>query len=643
MASWLQLSDEEIKQRNDHLIRTSLRAYLQHDTILSLSTSLNDIFTSPLAMVSSGLSCCDCMLHEANIGITHNGGFPTGTLTEFYGPPLSGKSYMLKCAARSFVHKMLSIQRHYETQNFLNKKQLKMSREEKQQKYVRTNSSKSRLTTTHSQITDEIIAESLEWDVYICLCTSQLPGPSIREKQEGGQNWWSLLAEKNSWNTEKSSYANKHIHVVTIYHPNDLLDFLSFLDKKLQVNSDKTDDANKNRKEHHHIPAEKKSPRGVPVSEASTAENLTVHTSVPPLDVDEKKSRNTGMRCDSVSYKNESLPNRVMNFDSTLLSVPFQPQKPKESNASEYFSQDEFSERMVSGQSTANIECTMAKNVEMSPSGLDAEKGTNVYPRTLPGGYSPFQRQRRRRKKSVLLLIDSLSWIWQHPALQSSSDLGNTHPVNWYAAELHRLLRICLQPRFAPLEPEFGKIENELFCTLHNPIQEIMTTAIVANGCAFQDLFTHSFPNPESRSASLKNQPVRNMKSSGIAYQNKVHLIPQTKPLGKEAWLEAPDYQIFLEVVDPRALGDSSASVVTVGGSDLDKNIGRETLKYGLSKLSFNDDIRGNNYDDGDKNLEGCTSLNYERGKPRFRTRLYLMKGGNIHNTCMVPYIYKYH
>ncbi|CCW63141.1 unnamed protein product [Phytomonas sp. EM1] len=641
MASWLRLTDDEIKQRSDHLMQTSLHMYLKHDTTLSPSAVLVDLLTSPLRMVSSGFQCCDRMLREANVGTSHSGGFPTGTLTEFYGASLSGKSYILQYVARSFIQKMLSMQQLYETQNRLNKEESYVPKKEKQQKFRRIHSIESKAATAYSRSTKKYIAEFLEWDVYICLSTSQLPESSTQATQGCGQNWWNLLTEQSAWGPEKISYVNEHIHVVTMHHPNDLLDFLSFLDKQLQVGFIKAHDQDKHKKQRHHSSAENASLRGVSAYGTCTGERSTDYCSVHQFNADKRESRETSTGWDSTLHTCGYSPDKATNSNTEYSPMQPQSQKSNETNTSVHFSQNRCSEKTANFQPVVDEECADAKNVEMSPRSPNCEEGTEASLHTSYERYTCCWRQ-QRRKKSVLVLIDSLSWVWQHPALQSSADLGNTHPMNWYAAELHRLLRVCLQPRFVTLGPKPEEMKSESSPILHNEIQEIITTAIVANGCTLQGPFGRTPPYLENSGAPLTDESTGFKKSSNAVHASKIHLMPQAKPLGKEAWWAAPDYRIFLEVVDSRALGDSAVGAINVKKPSFDKDMNKKSNEHSISRGSFNDGISDAYHDDGNSRSYEKITLGHTNGKPRFRSRLYLVKGGSTHATCMMPYMDKY-
>ncbi|GET91889.1 hypothetical protein, conserved [Leishmania tarentolae] len=351
------------------------------------------------------------------------GGFPVGGLHELYGPPLCGKSWLLRRVGAAYVRRMTMY------------RQLYHDKLEQVSKWaVEAPLSECTCDEVHARKDDEglcgegevanVCADSAsaspvtmmeEWDLYVCLVsgagagstahqlTAVPPLPSLLSPDV--QNWMeelvapfgsSFIIDKQGGpvateyahrKQQQRDYAEQHIHFRVVHSPNELLAFLEHL-------SDSATSA--------------------PPTATTLAENVSSTAPQVPLGASQRQ------------YSSSQLPR-----DSSTTTV-------------------------------------RAQKRHRSP-------GTSMssLPLSSPCGNLPQHTWRLQRQR--LLLLDGLDALWLHPSL------GNhcaTHTGQWFAEELHRRLRAMLLPRLS-----YAASNSAAPSASPHSQHTLYSTVVLTNGC----------------------------------------------------------------------------------------------------------------------------------------------------------------
>lgn len=317
------------------------------------------------------------------------GGLPTNAITEIYGPPLSGKSRLLQYAVAAFVRRM-----------------------QRQQSGRGTSLTKAAAAAAAEDAnaggdgpsTHTAAAQDVDWDVYVCLTdrTVEVTGWSqcVLPAANDTASFSRTSVVGTSATLADHSYVESHVHFVDIDHPNSLLGFLEWIsqDRVSSSSSSSQLPCRENQKASNEVPAAHRQRR-----KACSRSPVPLSPSLSPAPPLQRRRSRVGGGKEVASVSQPTAPPQHVSSPSSP-SLPTDVEKMAGSHASPPLTS--------TGKSTRGLDDGTVQGV------------------CVRGG-----------EHHALIVIDSLSALWMHPALGLNA---SSHAARWYAAELHRLLRCCL-------------------------------------------------------------------------------------------------------------------------------------------------------------------------------------------------------
>ncbi|KAG5469059.1 hypothetical protein LSCM4_02455 [Leishmania orientalis] len=420
------------------------------------------------------------------------GGLPVGGLHELYGPPLSGKSWILRRIGAAYVRRMTAYRQwyneHLERVSAWDMEVMRSTHTDVDANATKDNEGLVSEGDVAAISTDSASASPVtaveEWDLYVCLVngagagsttdhfTASPPSPSpfspdVRSwmeelvapfgtsptlvRQEAG---FTGSAHQHSSphrrRQEQRAYAEQHIHFCVVHSPNELLAFLERLSGDVG---------------------------SAPCTGAVFADSAS--SVVPPVP-----------------------------FTAAQRQIP----PPKLSRGSLATS--------MRGQKRHRAPDTA---VASSPS----------FP--LPCGSFPGCTWRLQRQR--LLLLDGLDALWLHPTLGNHSA---THAGQWFAEELHRHLRALLSPRLccSAANGAFTTASSNAAAGPPEPQHTLYSTVVFTNGCNGSNGCLLTAQKLEAR----LTEPVQ----GALGW-----MVTVPRPSGNAVWLRAADTRCLVEPAHP--------------------------------------------------------------------------------------------
>lgn len=487
---------------------TELDRLLSRAGVGSISSShntKNDIHTS-------GKGARDTGSGEAGGGCC---GLPVGGLHEFYGPPLAGKSFLLRRLAVAYTRRMTAFRQWCMDEWERDQTWLTVAHEAERESHAvhRTSSQvdagslepeTASQSATTSADTHTRTAALRDWDLYICVvrgispassatCGASSDGAALSAEilawQETIMDTFPAYTSRSPSSNEKgnrrnadtgdaslrlrsqqqlqSDYAADHCHLCEVATPNELLNFLHRLVRSSAGDAD-TCSANKTDPAAAHVMSAK--PHD-PSDQVRADDNVSPRGEV----------KQSGQR----KRARSGSPNTDISSSTSPHSL------------STHFSSPSASQRLWD-----------------------------------------FQRQR-------LLLIDGLDQLWLHPSFGTHS---GTHTGHVFASELHRLLRCFLAPQ--PSTTTTSNFANSLArdATTRTHPSTLYSTVVLTNGCHSGSYSMHTPAQLQARLRTPSAAPPVHEKS-GEASARFVAALP--RPSGNPVWLLAPDTRCFVEPAHP--------------------------------------------------------------------------------------------
>lgn len=243
-VAWESMDDVEAQQRVATL-RTSAAVALHH---------VHDHFT-PWQYISTGRRTFDALLGVAGVcgggrgaGPSDidadgghfrrgSGGFAVGGVHELYGPPLAGKSFLLRRLAATFVRRMTAFRQWYLEEQLRDASWGTMPSSLMEGDAGETEGSDK---DERRRVVPPAPAAGLQgWDLYVCLIRGSASlsesEPSSPCASPSVMSWQELLmnalpsASSPSMQQRQRDYVADHCHVAVVSTPNELLDFVAGL------------------------------------------------------------------------------------------------------------------------------------------------------------------------------------------------------------------------------------------------------------------------------------------------------------------------------------------------------------------------------------------------------------------------------
>lgn len=470
---------------------------------------------------------------EEKQGQSGRGGLAVGSLHEFYGPPLSGRSFVLRRLAMTFAQSMTACRQWCfdeleRDEMWLASPTLEGGELEKLWAGDSSGEFSCSPTEQEQQHSGPRQASSAatraptvavyDWDLYVCLVrgtSSQLttppPTPSLSADSlawlraimqaiplptgnptfsAGGkcrrEGHAQAIAASSQQHLQRS-YAADHCHVCEVSSPNELLDFLSQL-----VAADQAEESAATTRRVTNAQNVLSSSLQPPQSRASTPAGFFDDTRATP-----KARRSKRPRSHSLSHSHRS-----------------------DSSANDH------------------------RYISMSTAASSPSSSSYISP---PKRLWDMQRQR-------LLLVDGLDQLWLHPSLGTHS---GTHTGQWFAAELHRHIRRFLTPQCWTAAAK-RSADPHVDAPVYHPLM-VFSTVVVTNGCQGG---SHGLSTPQqlqdrlrSSVLSLPAVPQGRQNSShngskrGPGFSASASALP--RPTGNPVWWAAVDTRCLVEPAHP--------------------------------------------------------------------------------------------
>ncbi|CAJ1033477.1 hypothetical protein, conserved [Leishmania lindenbergi] len=490
-ASWETMSDSAARARVLRLRQSA--------------APLQDVYGafSPWQHLSTSLPGLDSLLSVAGVceGVSGSddrsgvestiGGLPVGGLHELYGPPLSGKSWLLRRVGAAYVRRMTAYRQWYHDElERVSKRAVEATL------FTRKTDNEAHAAKDDEDVDSEaedahICANSAspspitameEWDLYVCLVrgagadskthglTASPPSPSLLSPDV--RSWLKeLVAPFDSSSTldrqvesivtgpvhgyssshqqQHRDYAEQHIHFRVVHSPNELLAFLECLGGG-----------------------------AASVPSTSTVFANTTYSAAPPVP--------------RVALQQQLLPSQLARGS---LTTAMRGQKQHRSPGTTMSSSPSFP-----------LTCG-----------------------SLPQCTWRLQRQR-------LLLLDGLDALWLHPSLGNHSA---THTGQWFAEELHRQLRTVLLPRLGYAASDSTLLTAPSSTAAAAPMSPhpqhvLYSTVVFTNGC-----------HGSSRGFLTAQQLEARLAGPAGGVEGWAATLP--RPSGNAAWCRAVDTRCLIE------------------------------------------------------------------------------------------------
>ncbi|KPI85446.1 hypothetical protein ABL78_5500 [Leptomonas seymouri] len=460
------------------------------------ASALQNVYAAftPWQHLSTGIAELDALLNAAGVGsgdgggsphitdiggsMCHVGGLPAGGLHEFYGPPLSGKSFLLRCIATTFARRMTAFRQWCLDE--LVRDQTWLAASSTDSEGMASGGYVSEGVSPHDAVCAPTVAV-YDWDLYICL----VRGTSLPTDNPSSVPFSS--AEVLSWQK----------NIIDAFPAPPLF---------------------------------RDSVEGKTHSEYGVG---TLHTL-------SQQQLQRDYVADHCQVCVASTPNELLTFLNGLLTTDDSPQKVSHPHASECTAIPSSPSPQQEASTTESPDCARSATTEKRTRKRSRSGGTDKFkgapppsppPSSAPSPPASASKRVWDLQKQRLLLVDGLDQLWLHPVFGTHC---GTHSGQWFAVELHRLLRCFLTPQClrAPASPAEGSgHSNPLACRSFS----VHSTVVVTNGSQGGSFGLHT---PQQLQDRLHSSPA----TTRTAFP---------RPAGNLVWLMATDTRCLVEPAHP--------------------------------------------------------------------------------------------
>ncbi|KPA76590.1 hypothetical protein ABB37_07460 [Leptomonas pyrrhocoris] len=506
------------------------------------ATAFQNVYAAfaPWQHLSTGIAELDALLNAAGVGSegssggdgghSHHinagasgcraGGLPVGGLHELYGPPLSGKSFLLRRIATTYTRRMTAFRQWCLDEMVRDETWWTMSTADRDEQGKEPQTGEE---TRHSNAgpSPKVLLKSTsnnaaaagvpyaptvavcDWDLYVCLVRgttlapdnpssatffsaevlswqeqiiNALPTPSpvcgCAKGETNGEHGASAVPVPSQQQLQRD-YVAGHCHVCVVSTPNELLALLNAL---------------------------------------LTTENSGQKVSYPPSD-------------------------GCCTSSSSFTAQQSQQQKPPTTDAAD---------------GAPNTTTGKVQRKRSRSSSADKCECTPLPPLLIP---SPSSSRVPKRlwdlQKQRLLLVDGLDQLWLHPSFGTHS---GTHTGQWFSMELHRLLRCfltpqCLEAPAVPAEDDSRRRNPLVNCSF-----SVYSTVVATNGYQGGGFGLHTQQQLQDRLRSFPVIPTQEQKNKGRISSTSLAasaaaVLP--RPAGNPVWWMAVDTRCLVEPAHP--------------------------------------------------------------------------------------------